>query len=310
MGAGEAVNLIVICGTNASGKTRLGVEVARRVRGEIISMDSRQVYRGMDIGTGKDREEYHAPEGWIPCHLIDIVDPSHVYTLWEFQRDFYRVFRQIRSRGAMPVAVGGTGLYIEAVLKHYRLPNVPENPALREELMGRPYDELETRLRELDPELYARTDRGSKKRLVRGLEVVLYGQEHPIQWGHENPPSLVPYVVGVRWDRTELRERIRRRLDRRFEAGLVEEVRRLLDSGIGRKRFDLFGLEYKYVARFLDGEVSFEQMREELLTAIGRFAKRQQTYFRGMARRGVPVHWVEGAEKERAVEEIVGGISG
>jgi tRNA dimethylallyltransferase len=278
------------------------------MKGEIISMDSRQVYRGMDIGTGKDREEYRTPEGTVPSHLVDIVDPSHVYTLWEFQRDFYRTFRDIRSRGAMPVAVGGTGLYVEAVLKHYRLPNVPENPAVRRELMERPKERLESRLKELDPELWARTDRSSKKRLVRGLEVALYAQEHVVRWGQEDPPELTSYVVGVRWDRAELRKRIRRRLDNRFEAGLIEEVRRLLNSGIDRGRFDLFGLEYKHVARFLDGEVSLEQMRRELLTAIGRFAKRQETYFRGMARRGIAVHWVQGAERERAVEEIVGGI--
>ena len=308
MNSRKPVNLIVICGANASGKTRLGVEVARRVKGEIISMDSRQVYRGMDIGTGKDREEYRTPEGTVPSRLIDIVDPAHVYTLWEFQRDFYRAFRDIRSRGAMPVAVGGTGLYVEAVLKHYRLPNVPENPALRRELAAQPKETLESRLKRLDPDLYARTDRSSTKRLVRGLEVALYGRDHTIRWGHENPPELRPYVVGVRWDRAALRERIRRRLDSRFEAGLVDEVRRLLAGGIDRGRFDLFGLEYKYVARFLDGEVLWEQMRGELLTAIGRFAKRQETYLRGMARRGIPIHWVEGADKERALEEIVGKI--
>lgn len=304
---GSEVNLIVVCGANASGKTRLGVELALRCDGEILSVDSRQVYRHMDIGTGKDLDEYDTSSGSLSYHLIDIAEPDEVYTLWQYQRDFYRVFKEIHARGRMPVAVGGTGLYLEAVLKNYEIPDVPEDDGLRQELMQQPQERLEAKLEECSPELYARTDISSKKRIVRALEIAFYSKDHPVRWGQKEPPEISPLVIGVRWERSVLRQRIEERLDRRLEQGLVEEVRRLLDMGIKRRRFDQFGMEYSHVIRFLCGEVAYEQMREELLRDIGRLAKRQETYFKGMEKRGTPIHWVENASVD-AAGEIVDGV--
>lgn len=298
------INLIAVCGPNASGKTRLGVELALLHDGEILSVDSRQVYRGMDIGTGKDLEDYDTPSGKVPYHLIDIVEPDQTYTLWQYQADFYRAFREIGERGKMPVAVGGTGLYLEAVLKHYEIPDIPENPELRRELMQLSKEELETRLRERDSELHGRTDTTNKKRIVRALEVALYGREHPVHWGHDDPPEIRPLVIGVRWERQVLRRRIEVRLDARLEQGMVAEVRQLMDRGIEEQRLDQLGMEYRHVARFLSGKVGEGQMREDLLRDIGRLAKRQETYFRGMERRGTPVHWVDGGDAAAAVEIV------
>jgi len=300
----EKINLLAVCGPNASGKTRLGVDLALQYNGEILSVDSRQVYRRMDIGTGKDLEDYDTPSGRVPYHLIDIAEPDQNYTLWQYQADFYRAFREIIGRGKMPIAVGGTGLYLEAVLKHYEIPDIPENPELRRELMQLSKGELEARLRECDPELLGRTDVTNKKRIVRGLEVAHYGREHPVRWGHENPPEIRPLVLGVRWERSELRRRIEVRLDARLEQGMVAEVRELMDRGIGAKRLDQLGMEYRHVGRFLRGKVEEGQMREELLRDIGRLAKRQETYFRGMERRGTPIHWVDGGGAGAAVEIV------
>jgi tRNA dimethylallyltransferase len=287
------INLIAICGPNASGKTRLGVELALQHDGEILSVDSRQVYRGMDIGTGKDLEDYDTSSGRVPYHLIDIVEPDQNYTLWQYQDDFYRAFREIGGRGKMPVAVGGTGLYLEAVLKQYEIPDIPENSELRQELMQLSKEELEARLRECDPELHGRTDTTNKKRIVRALEVALYGREHTVRWGHDDPPEIRPLVIGVLWERQELRRRIEARLDARLEQGMVAEVRQLMDRGIEEKRLDQLGMEYRHIGHFLSGKVAEGQMREELQRDIGRLAKRQETYFRGMERRGIPVHWVD-----------------
>ena len=300
----NGINLIAVCGANASGKTRLGVELALSYDGEILSVDSRQVYRHMDIGTGKDLDEYDTPSGSLPYHLIDITEPDEIYTLWQYQKDFYQAFREVHARGRMPVAIGGTGLYLEAVLKNYEIPDVPENDELRRKLMPQSQERLEAKLEERSPELYARTDTSSKKRIVRALEIAFYSEDHPVRWGQKDPPEIFPLVIGVCWERSVLRQRIEERLDRRLEQGLVAEVRRLLDMGIKRHRFDQFGMEYRHIVRFLCGEVSYGQMREELLRDIGRLAKRQETYFRGIERRGTPIHWVENASIE-AAREIV-----
>jgi tRNA dimethylallyltransferase len=298
------INLIAVCGPNASGKTRLGVALALHCGGEIISVDSRQVYRHLDIGTGKDLAEYDTPAGRLPHHLIDIVDPGEDYSLWEYQRDFYRVFEEINTRGRMPVAVGGTGLYLEAALKHYEIPNVPADEELRRELMLESVDSLKARLRTSDPDLYARTDISSKKRVVRALEVAEYSATHPVHWGQENPPEIRPLVIGVRWQREVLLRRIEERLDQRLAAGLVAEVGELLDMGVTREQLDRLGMEYRHVPRLLSGEATHEQMREDLLRDIGRLARRQETYFRGMERRGTPIHLVEEASVA-AAREIV-----
>lgn len=295
-------NLIAVCGPNASGKTRLGVQLALGVGGEILSVDSRQVYRHLDIGSGKDLAEYDTPSGRVPYHLIDLVEPSQVYTLWQYQGDFYRIFREIRARDRLPVAVGGTGLYLEAVLRSFQIPDIPENPVLRQELEELPRDELEAKLREGDAQLHARTDTTSKRRIIRALEVAMVQREHPVAWGHENVPDIRPLVIGVHWERAELRRRIEKRLDQRLREGMVEEVRGLMEIGVGIARLNQLGLEYRHVARFLSGAATHADMRRDLLRDISRLAKRQETYFRGMARRGTPIHWVEEANVEAAKE--------
>jgi tRNA dimethylallyltransferase len=297
----SSITLIAVCGPTASGKTALAVELALHVGGEIISVDSRQVYRGMDIGTGKDLAEYRTGGGTVPCHLIDIVDPEHIYTLWHFQRDFYRVYGEIRSRGRLPVASGGSGLYLEAVLRHYRIPNVSENRALREELMKESKEALVARLEQLGPGLVDRTDLSSKKRVVRAIEIALSGAVLPeSEQSSLDEPRIIPLVIGVRWERAILRQRIRQRLIRRLEQGMVEEVRGLMQKGISPERLDLFGLEYRHVHRYLGGRTGYDAMVEALYVDICRFAKRQETYFRGMECRGTPITWIDGPDIEKA----------
>ncbi len=294
-------NLLVVCGPTASGKTSLGVSLAQAYRGEIVSADSRQVYRGMDIGTGKDLREYRTPGGEVRYHLIDIADPAEIYTVHQYQRDFFQAFRDIQSRGALPILVGGTGFYIEAVLHNYAIPNVPENPALRRELMNQPVESLIDELSARSPDLLEKTDRSSKKRIVRAVEIARYASEHAPEWGVANAPRLNPLVLCVHWPRDELHQRIRHRLEQRLEQGMIEEVERLLASGVSPERFDLFGMEYKHIARFLRREVDYKTMVEELARDIRRLAKRQRTWFRGMERRGIAVHWVERANCETAM---------
>jgi len=300
-------DLVVICGPNASGKTRLGVDLAGRCGGEIISVDSRQVYRGLDLGSGKDLEEYETPDGPIPYHLIDIADPHEVYSLWHFVEDFSHAFADIARRGQLPVAVGGTGLYLEAVLQGYEVPEVPPDEPLRRELMSRPHFELEEQLKKLDPERFRLADTTSKKRTVRALEIALARQAGTARIRRATAPGN-PLVVGVRWDRAILRQRIERRLDQRLSEGLLEEVERLMEAGIGLARLEQLGMEYRHLGRHLAGQVSFEQMRADLLQSIGKLAKRQDTWFRGMDRRGIPVHWVEGCDPLAAADQIEGLI--
>jgi tRNA dimethylallyltransferase len=285
-------NLIAVCGPNASGKTRLSVALARRYGGEVISVDSRQVYRGLDIGSGKDLSEYRDDEHPVPYHLIDIADPADTYTLWNFQQDFYRVFTDIGARGALAVASGGTGLYLEAVLRDYQIPNVPEDPAFRAELMEQDMGSLEARLVAEAPHIAGKTDRSTKKRIVRALEVARAERAGALERGQQEAPEVRAVVLAVRWPREELRKRIRERLDRRLRSGMVDEVVRLRESGLSDERLDLFGLEYRHIMRHLRGEKTLKEMTEELYVDICRFAKRQETYFRGMERRGTVVHWI------------------
>ena len=298
------INCVVLCGPTASGKTRLGVQVASWLGGEIISADSRQVYRGMDNGTGKDLAEYENDGHPVPCHLFDVADPAEIYSLWYYQLDFFAVFALLLSSGKLPVVVGGTGLYIEAVLKLYRIPDVPEDVEKRRELMSRSSEELLKELGELDPAILEQTDVSSKKRIVRSLEVALYAQDHELRWGIPDPPDISPLILCIRTARPELRERIRRRLADRFDEGMIEEVGRLISEGVSRERLNVLGMEYRHVARFLAGEVSRETMEEELLHAIHRLAKRQDTWFRGMERRGLPVAWLDGPDLNQAREVL------
>lgn len=295
-------NLIVVCGPTASGKTTLGVQIALQVKGEIISADSRQVYRAMDIGTGKDLKEYQTSKGLVPYHLIDVADPADIYTLYHYQNDFFKVFNQIVSRKQMPVVVGGTGLYIEAVLKNYQIPAIPENTPLRAELMTQQKDDLEKKLLQLNKLLYEKTDLSSKKRIIRALEVAMSGQSFTSEQ-HQNP-KITPLVLCTRWERAKLRQRIDTRLEARLKEGMIDEVRKLLHFGIPRERFALFGMEYKHIALFIDGEVDYGTMVSRLRQNIHQLAKRQETWFRGMERRGIEINWVEEAKIEIAMKII------
>ncbi len=290
-------NLIVLLGPTASGKTRLAARLAAELGAELISADSRQVYRGMDIGTGKDLSEYVVDGAPVPYHLIDVAEPGHLFSVFEFQQRFYSCFYEIAARGKMPILVGGTGLYIESVLREYRMLPVPEDASLRGELAGKGMEELAAMLLHLNPALHNTTDLTGRERLVRAIEIALHTVRHGSQDAIERP-GIVPLVIGIRWDRAVLRERITQRLRERLGQGMIEEVRRLRDSGVPWERLDEMGLEYRYVSLYLRGEMAFEEMVRTLNIRIHQFAKRQDTWFRGMERRGITIHWIEGADVE------------
>lgn len=288
--AGTQPSLVVITGPTASGKTRRAVELARTVGGEIISADSRQIYRGMDLGTGKDIEEY----GNVPVHLIDICPAGYKYNLYEFLRDYRTAYDDITSRGRMPILCGGTGLYVESVLKGLALPEVPENRPLRDSLRGKSLEELTGILASMKS-LHNTTDVDSCQRAIRAIEIQSYYAEHPEAASQTEPhPVKDAVVIGVDVDRDTRRRRISERLRARLDAGMLDEVRRLLDSGIHPDDLIYYGLEYKYLTLHLTGELTYEEMVSQLEIAIHQFAKRQMTWFRGMERRlpDTPIHWL------------------
>jgi len=281
-------NLLVILGPTASGKTRVGVQVDRVLNGEIISADSRQVYRGMDIGTGKDLEEY----GSVPYHLIDIVDPGYEFNVFEFQRRFVEAFNGIQARGRLAIVVGGTGMYLDAVLRGYRLLEVPENPGLRRELASFSLENLAARLKGSNPKLHNTTDLLDRERLTRAIEIAESGGERG-----QSPsllPAIEPVVFGIRLEREILRQRITKRLRERLNRGMIEEVKDLVRKGASFETLEFYGLEYRFVARFLEGELNRNDMFQKLNSAIHQFAKRQETWFRRMERQGILIHWVDG----------------
>lgn len=280
--------LIVITGPTASGKTRRAVDLARAIDGEIISADSRQIYRGMDIGTGKDMEEY----GDVPVHLVDICPAGYKYNLYEFLRDFRRAADTIEARGRRVILCGGTGLYVESVLKGLSLPEVPENPELRKSLEGKTLAELTEILASMKT-LHNVTDVDTAKRAVRAIEIQTYYAAHPEAASQAQPHPLTDAVViGVDIDRESRRRRITERLHARLEAGMVDEVRRLLDSGIPAADLIYYGLEYKFLTLYITGAMSYDEMVAGLEIAIHQFAKRQMTWFRGMENRGFPISWI------------------
>ena len=297
--------MLAVVGPTACGKTSLAVDVALAVDGaEIISADSRQVYRGMDIGTGKDIAEYTRDGVTVSTHLLDIVDAGEKYNLFEFQRDFLTSYEDIRSRGAFPVMCGGSGLYVESVLRGYRLLPVPENPELRARLEEKSLEELTVILAGYK-NLHNNTDTDSKKRAIRAIEIEEYYLTCPVE--ERSFPQVNALVVGVSVDREVRRERISRRLRERLKEGMVDEVRSLLDSGITPDQLIYYGLEYKYITLYLTGAMKYDEMVHGLEIAIHQFAKRQMTWFRGMEKRGVDIKWID-ASQERAqlVEQIKG----
>lgn len=288
--------MITILGPTASGKTSLATALAARMGGaEIISADSRQVYRGMDIGTGKDLVDYETAEGKIPYHLIDIAEPGTKYNLYEYQRDFRAVYEDIRKRRKHPILCGGTGLYIEAVLKGYQLSPVPQNASLRKTLEGQSLEALTVVLKDLKAKtgskMHNKTDVDSCQRAIRAIEIETYNLEHPMPL-REMPP-VDSLVIGVNIDRDLRREKITHRLRKRLETGMIEEVKGLLDRGIPAEDLIYYGLEYRYVTEYVIGRTTYDQMFRNLEIAIHQFAKRQMTWFRGMERRGFTIHWID-----------------
>jgi tRNA dimethylallyltransferase len=304
------LHVLAIVGPTACGKTRLGVEVAHRLGSEIVSADSRQVYRGLDIGTGKDLAEYAEVDPPVPFHLIDVADPGEVYTLFRFQQDCYRVLRELSSRPpftdrSMPVImVGGSGLYVEAVIRNYRLADVPKNTELRTRLAGRDIEHLVAELKQRWPDLAVETDVTNKRRVIRTFEIGQFRERHPVPYGEHPGVSLRFSVFGIEIAREELRRRIGVRLRARLDEGMVEEVRGLLDRGLSPGRLEELGLEYREVAAYLQGKKSREKMVSDLEIAIARFAKRQQTWFRGMERRGTPIRWIGPGDADIVLETI------
>ncbi len=302
--------MITILGPTASGKTSLAAALAHDIGAEIISADSRQVYRRMDIGTGKDLGDYTVNGQKVPYHLIDIAEPGTKYNLFQYQHDFMRAYTNITSRGVTPVLCGGSGLYIEAVLKGYRLAPVPENKELRARLEGKSLAELTDILAELKSKngstMHNKTDVDTAKRAIRAIEIETFNGEHP-QVSAEIPP-IDNIIIGIDIDREERRRRISQRLRQRLDEGMADEIRSLLDSGVAAEDLTYYGLEYKYVTEYVTGALTFDEMFSRLEIAIHQFAKRQMTWFRGMERRGFTIHWIDSQldieEKKRRIKQL------
>ena len=301
-------DLVTILRPTASGKTPLAAALAFRLNAEIISGDSRQVYRRMDLGTGKDLADYVVDGKRIPYHLIDIVEPGYKYNVFEFQRDFLQAYDDIRQRGVLPILCGGTGMYIESVLKGYKLLPVPENPELRASLADKSLDELTTILAGYK-KLHNSTDVDTVKRAIRAIEIEEYYRQQPVS--AREFQAINSLVIGVDIDRDLRRTKITRRLKQRLDEGMVDEVRALLDAGIPAEDLIYYGLEYKYLTLYAVGQLTYDEMFHQLEIAIHQFAKRQMTWFRGMERRGFNIHWIDASlPMEQKVEEIVGLIKG
>ena len=300
-------DLITILGPTASGKTPLATALAHKLGTEIISGDSRQVYRRMDLGTGKELDDYTVGGEQVPYHLIDIVEPGYKYNVFEYQRDFLQAYQEITQKGKLPVLCGGTGMYIESVLKGYRLLPVPENPELRASLEGKSLEELTTIL-EGYKKLHNSTDVDTAKRAIRAIEIEEYYKQQPPEY--REFPSLKSLIIGVDIDRELRREKITRRLKQRLDEGMVDEVKGLLAEGIPAENLIYYGLEYKFLTQHVIGELTFDEMFHQLETAIHQFAKRQMTWFRGMERRGFHIHWLDATlSMEEKVNKIINIIS-
>ena len=296
-------DLITLLGPTASGKTPLAASLAHRLHTEIISADSRQVYRRMDLGTGKDLEDYTVDGDQIPYHLIDIVEPGYKYNVFEYQRDFLAAYQEVKAKGMIPILCGGTGMYLESVLKGYRLLPVPENPELRERLAGKSLEEL-TALLSTYKKLHNSTDVDTAKRAIRAIEIEEYYLQQPAEY--REFPKLNSLIIGVDIDRELRREKISKRLKQRLDEGMVDEVKALLKEGIDPENLIYYGLEYKYLTLYATGQLSYGEMFHQLEIAIHQFAKRQMTWFRGMERRGFTIHWLDATlDMDQKVNQII-----
>lgn len=293
--------LIVILGPTAVGKTKVAAKLAAKKEGEVISADSRQVYRKMDIGSGKDLEEFQIEGKQIPYHLIDIKDAGEAYDVFNFQRDFYACLSDIEQRSKWPILCGGSGLYIEAAISNFQYLEVPKDQKLRSELEERGTKSLEKELRAMEKNLHNTTDLKDRDRMIRAIEIARYKQEH-----EPKPTSLKAYrLYGIRMEREALRQRIRDRLDQRLGNGLIEEVKGLLESGISKDVLLYYGLEYRYLALYLSGEIDYEMMYDKLLQGIRRFAKKQMTWYRRMEKQGEEIHWLDASMGEEKLCELI-----
>lgn len=295
-------DLLVITGPTASGKTSLAVSVAKIAGGEIISADSRQVYRGMDIGTGKDLNDYIINGIRIPCHLIDIADPGYKYNVFEYQRDFLKVYKDLKDRSVFPVVCGGSGMYADSIISGYKMFEVPPDSGFRAKLQKKSMEELKEILSTYKT-LHNTTDTDNKKRIIRAIEIEYFSKHQNVK--NSTFPKVNSLVVGVMLDRELRRQRISDRLKKRMDEGLIEEVRDLIERGIRHETLIYYGLEYKYITLYLLGNLTWEDMMSELEVAIHQFAKRQMTWFRGMERRGIKINWIDGKLPMEEKVEIV-----
>jgi len=297
-------DLVMVTGPTASGKTSLAVSIAHRLNGEIISADSRQVYRGMDIGTGKDYDDYFIDGSKIPFHLIDIAEPGYKYNVFEYQRDFFRVYKALRDRNVFPVVCGGSGMYADSIIKGYKMEEVPPDTGLRSRLEKKTLEELSGILASMKS-LHNVTDIDTKKRVIRAIEIEHYNSNRK---AHKSQmPRINSLVIGVSLERDVRRQRISMRLKQRLKTGMIEEVKQIIDSGVDPEILIYYGLEYKYITLYLQGRLTYEKMVSDLEIAIHQFAKRQMTWFRGMEKKGTKIHWIDGElPMEDKVEKVLG----
>jgi len=295
--------MLAILGPTASGKTSVAVNCALNFGGEVISADSRQVYRNMDIGTGKDISEYTVNGITIPCHLTDIIDAGEKYNVYRYQNDFLKVYKDIKNRKKFPILCGGSGLYIESILKKYNLTQVPKNQELRDKLKDKSQEELIEILKQKKKDLHNTTDFDDSRRTIRAIEIEEYIKNHPLE---KSPlPEIKTFIVGIKSERDIRRQRITNRLKARLKEGMVEEIENLLKSGITPEQLTYYGLEYKFVTLYITGKMNYEEMFKKLEIAIHQFSKRQMTWFRGMERRGIHINWIDSLTPMEQKIEII-----